>query len=99
MWKGDRVAACISAASVIAKVTRDRLMTELHEQWPAYDFATHKGYITEEHAEALAQLGPCPIHRMRFVNVRRAAGIVDDEPISLEPQLEIDLVDSREGLR
>jgi ribonuclease HII len=97
MWKGDRVAACISAASVIAKVTRDRIMAELHEQWPAYDFATHKGYITEEHTEALTQHGPCPIHRMRFVNVRRAAGIVDDEPISLEPQLELDLVDAREG--
>ena len=45
MWKGDRVAACISAASVIAKVTRDRIMCELHEQFPAYDFAMHKGYM------------------------------------------------------
>ena len=46
VWKGDRVAACVAAASVLAKVTRDRLMVELHEQWPAYDFARHKGYIT-----------------------------------------------------
>ncbi|MGY2875448.1 ribonuclease HII [Marmoricola sp. URHA0025 HA25] len=99
MWKGDRVAACISAASVIAKVTRDRIMTELHQQWPEYDFATHKGYITDEHSEALTEHGPCPIHRMRFVNVRRAAGICDEAPISLEPQLELDLLDSREGLR
>ncbi|HEU0041860.1 MAG TPA: ribonuclease HII, partial [Jiangellaceae bacterium] len=67
VWKGDRVAACIAAASVLAKVTRDRIMTELHEEWPEYDFATHKGYITEEHSEALAEHGPCPIHRMRFV--------------------------------
>ena len=89
IWKGDRVAACISAASVIAKVTRDRIMCELHEHYPAYDFATHKGYITDEHAAALDAHGPCPIHRMRFVNVRRAAGIVDPEPISLEPQLEL----------
>jgi ribonuclease HII len=102
MWKGDRVAACISAASVIAKVTRDRLMTQMHDQWPEYDFATHKGYITDEHSEALTAHGPCPIHRMRFVNVRRAAGICDAETeldrISLEPQLELDLMESGEGL-
>ena len=52
IWKGDRVAACIAAASVIAKVTRDRIMCELHEQFPAYDFATHKGYCTEDHTAA-----------------------------------------------
>jgi ribonuclease HII len=75
VWKGDRVAACIAAASVIAKVTRDRIMCELHETWPAYDFATHKGYITEDHTNALTAHGPCPEHRMRFVNVRRAAGL------------------------
>ncbi len=74
MWKGDRVAACISAASVIAKVTRDRIMTKLHEQYPAYDFATHKGYVTETHNAALIEHGPCPVHRRRFVNVRRAMG-------------------------
>ena len=80
MWKGDRVAACIAAASVIAKVTRDRIMCGLHEEYPAYDFETHKGYITAEHTAALAEHGPCPVHRMRFVNVRRAAGIIDAEP-------------------
>jgi ribonuclease HII len=89
IWKGDRVAACIAAASVIAKVTRDRIMCELHEQFPAYDFATHKGYCTDDHTAALDEHGPSPVHRMRFVNVRRAAGIVDPEPISLEPQLEL----------
>ena len=92
MWKGDRVAACIAAASVIAKVTRDRIMCELHEEYPAYDFATHKGYITDEHTAALDEHGPSRIHRMRFVNVRRAAGIIDPEPISLEPQLELDVL-------
>ena len=78
VWKGDRVAGCIAAASVLAKVTRDRIMTELDAQWPAYDFKTHKGYITEAHSAALVDRGPSPIHRMRFVNVRRAAGLETD---------------------
>ncbi|GAC1380159.1 MAG: ribonuclease HII [Marmoricola sp.] len=89
MWKGDRVAACIAAASVLAKVTRDRIMMDLHLEWPAYDFATHKGYITTEHSAALEQHGPCPQHRLRFVNVRRAAGLVDPQPTTL--QLEFDI--------
>nr|WP_221634196.1 ribonuclease HII [Nocardioides luti] len=75
VWKGDRVAACIAAASVLAKVTRDRIMCELDTHWPAYDFKTHKGYITEVHTAALVEHGPSPVHRMRFVNVRRAAGL------------------------
>jgi ribonuclease HII len=75
VWKGDRVAACIAAASVLAKVTRDRIMTELDADYPAYDFKTHKGYVTDVHSAALADHGPCPVHRMRFVNVRRAAGL------------------------
>jgi ribonuclease HII len=74
IWKGDRVAACIAAASVIAKVTRDRIMARLHDDYPVYDFETHKGYITPAHSEALAEHGPCEIHRRRFVNVRRALG-------------------------
>ncbi len=73
VWKGDRVAACIAAASVVAKVTRDRLMIELDADYRVYDFATHKGYITEVHEAALAEHGPSPLHRRRFVNVRRAA--------------------------
>ena len=72
VWKGDRVSASIAAASIIAKVTRDRMMLELHERWPHYDFATHKGYCTTEHDEALTAHGPCPEHRRRFVNVRAA---------------------------
>src|SRR5262245_34947356 len=71
VWKGDRVAACIAAASVIAKVTRDRRMAQLHEQFPEYDFDLHKGYCTPEHQTALEEHGPCPQHRMRFENVRR----------------------------
>ena len=73
MWKGDRVAGCISAASVIAKVTRDRIMADLHHDHPLYDFETHKGYVTASHTRALAEHGPSPVHRRRFVNVRRAA--------------------------
>jgi ribonuclease HII len=72
---------------VLAKVTRDRIMTGLHDDYPAYDFRTHKGYITDDHAALLSQHGPCPEHRMRFVNVRRAAGL---EP---EPDVHNDLVE------
>jgi ribonuclease HII len=69
--KGDATVACIAAASVIAKVTRDRIMVGMHEQWPQYEFATHKGYVTPAHAAALAAHGPCPEHRFSYVNVRR----------------------------
>jgi ribonuclease HII len=72
VWKGDRVAACVAAASVLAKVSRDRMMLDLHERFPQYGFAEHKGYITDAHSAALDQHGPCPEHRMRFVNVARA---------------------------
>jgi ribonuclease HII len=78
VWKGDRVAACIAAASVVAKVTRDRLMCELHERFPVYDFATHKGYCTDVHQAALMAHGPCSEHRYCYVNVRIAAGL---EPV------------------
>jgi len=71
--KGDQVAACIAAASVVAKVTRDRLMTELHGRYPEYGFDLHKGYITREHTTALTVHGPCLEHRLSFVNVARAA--------------------------
>jgi ribonuclease HII len=72
VWKGDATVACIAAASILAKVTRDRIMGELHEQWPEYDFAKHKGYVTAAHAAALHAHGPCDEHRRRYVNVRRA---------------------------
>jgi ribonuclease HII len=86
VWKGDRVAACIAAASVIAKVTRDRMMCELHEQFPVYDFASHKGYVTPEHAIALDAHGPCAEHRHSYVNVARALrGLpVDDDDLMQE---------------
>jgi ribonuclease HII len=69
MWKGDEVAACVAAASVVAKVTRDRLMRDLHQRYPVYGFARHKGYSTPAHMRALSAHGPCPEHRRSFVNV------------------------------
>jgi ribonuclease HII len=72
VWKGDRVAACVAAASVVAKVTRDRMMAELDERYPAYGFAVHKGYVVPEHRAALRRHGPCAEHRFSYVNVRGA---------------------------
>jgi ribonuclease HII len=69
MWKGDQVAACVAAASIIAKVTRDRIMSGLHGDYPDYGFNRHKGYSTPSHMKALARHGPCPEHRRSFVNV------------------------------
>jgi len=69
VWKGDEVAACVAAASVVAKVTRDRIMKGLHLQYPQYGFARHKGYSTPSHMSALADHGPCPEHRRSFANV------------------------------
>lgn len=69
--KGDSLSVSIAAASIVAKVTRDRRMRELDARWPAYRFAQNKGYGTAEHLEALARLGPCPQHRTRFAPVAR----------------------------
>ncbi|MBO0824955.1 MAG: ribonuclease HII [Actinobacteria bacterium] len=82
MWKGDQVAACVAAASVVAKVTRDALMRDLHHIFPEYGFARHKGYSTPAHMRALAEHGPCRQHRMSFVNVRGC------RPADLEQALE-----------
>lgn len=71
---GDARDRAIMAASIIAKVTRDRAMVALHEQWPHYGFAAHKGYSTPEHLAALAAHGPCPQHRRSFAPVRAALG-------------------------
>jgi ribonuclease HII len=69
VWKGDQVVTCISAASIIAKVTRDRAMRELDITFPDYGFAKHKGYITRVHTEALQEHGPCIEHRRSFANI------------------------------
>ena len=69
VWKGDQVVVSISAASVIAKVTRDRIMREMDNEFPQYGFAGHKGYITAAHTQALQEHGPCGQHRRSFANV------------------------------
>ena len=65
--KGDSLSASIAAASILAKVTRDRLMEQYDEAYPQYGFAIHKGYGTKRHYEALREFGPSPIHRMTFL--------------------------------
>lgn len=69
VWKGDQVVTCISAASIIAKVTRDRIMRDLDKVFTEYGFAGHKGYITKAHTEALEKNGACIEHRRSFANI------------------------------
>ncbi|MCA1187520.1 MULTISPECIES: ribonuclease HII [unclassified Saccharopolyspora] len=71
--KGDLVAACVAAASVLAKVTRDHIMRDLHERWPRYGFAAHKGYCTADHTASMRAHGPCAEHRWSYSNVVAAA--------------------------
>ena len=68
--RGDALSLLIAAASIVAKVTRDRLMVELSARYPGYGFARHKGYGTPQHRESLARLGPSPIHRLSFAPMR-----------------------------
>ncbi|HSR13300.1 MAG TPA: ribonuclease HII [Thermodesulfobacteriota bacterium] len=67
--KADRHCLSVAAASIVAKVTRDRLMTAYHEKYPQYNFADHKGYATQEHLEAIRKHGCCPIHRQSFKTI------------------------------
>ncbi len=73
--KGDAKVSAISAASILAKVQRDRWCVDLHAQYPDYGFATHKGYPTAEHLAALRRHGPCAAHRRSFAPVRAAEGL------------------------
>jgi len=77
--KGDAKSFSIAAASVIAKVTRDRMMLELDKEYPQYGFAAHKGYGTPDHLAAITQFGPCPIHRRTFAPIRNAL-----EPVQMD---------------
>ena len=71
VWKGDQVAVSISAASILAKVYRDRIMIELDGEYPQYGLASHKGYITASHTAAIKQYGVLPIHRKSFENIAK----------------------------
>ena len=79
--KGDARSYSIAAASVLAKVTRDRLMRAFDREFPGYGFAAHKGYGTAAHLAAIARLGPCPIHRRSFAPLKP----VGQEELRLDP--------------
>jgi ribonuclease HII len=81
--KGDRVAASVAAASIVAKVSRDRAMRRLHRQYPAFGFKNNKGYGTAEHWQALREHGPSPVHRLSFKGVG-AHGTVETELLESE---------------
>jgi ribonuclease HII len=70
--QGDQTEPCISAASIVAKVTRDRLCGVMHDEYPGYGFDIHKGYGTKRHLQALERLGPCALHRTSFAPVAKA---------------------------
>jgi ribonuclease HII len=78
---GDALSLSIAAASIIAKTTRDALMTQLERVYPGYGFAAHKGYPTPEHQRALKKLGATPLHRRSFAPVREALGL---DPVQLD---------------
>jgi ribonuclease HII len=94
VWKGDRVTASVAAASIVAKVTRDRMMVELDQFYPCYGFARHKGYSTPEHMAALCAWGPCPEHRYSYTNVleakrRWATGWQGSEALAADDAIEV----------
>jgi ribonuclease HII len=94
--KGDGINFSIAAASIIAKVYRDRLMTELDSVYPGYGFAEHKGYATPVHQAAIRKLGPCPIHRKSFDYIRELCGLYSGTYYALKA--EVSKVSSRVAL-
>jgi ribonuclease HII len=100
LFYGDALSLSIAAASVVAKVHRDRLMCQLDTQHPGYGLASHKGYATPEHRRSLRELGPCILHRRSFAPVRalitgepEPTGLLFDDPLLDEPILEDLLLD------
>ncbi len=77
--KGDAKSITIGAAAIVAKVHRDRLMAQLDGEFPRYGFASHKGYPTAEHLEALERLGACPLHRRSFTPVAKKLGLIPEQ--------------------
>jgi len=94
--KGDGINFSIAAASIVAKVHRDRLMTELDSVYPGYGFAEHKGYATPVHQAAIRKLGPCPIHRKSFDYIRELCGLYSGTYYDLKA--EVSKVSSRAAL-
>ncbi len=90
--KGDSLSQSIAAASIIAKVTRDRLMLEYDLRYPDYGFCSHKGYTTQKHLAALNALGPCPIHRKSFAPVTANGQITLDFTTTTKDEVECDLL-------
>lgn len=87
--KGDALCLSVAAASIVAKVTRDRLMAEYHRLYPHYNFLSHKGYSTEEHLQQLATHGPCPIHRKTFEPVAQTIAQFRDPQRAASPRQEL----------
>jgi ribonuclease HII len=85
--KGDRRSASIAAASIVAKVTRDRIMVDYDERFPQYGFRRHKGYPTPEHLAALLKHGPCPIHRKTFRGVLGQGELFPKRIVDLKPSV------------
>jgi ribonuclease HII len=80
--RGDARSLCVAMASIVAKVTRDRMMEEMETRYPGYGFAQHKGYGTDEHREAVIRLGRCPSHRGKFLR-KLMSGWVDPAQLEL----------------
>jgi ribonuclease HII len=78
--KGDALCATVAAASIVAKVHRDALLLGIHDRFPEYGFAEHKGYATPQHIEALRRLGPCEEHRVGFLRVRESLSLFGEQP-------------------
>jgi ribonuclease HII len=93
---GDAVSVSIAAASILAKVARDRLMVEMDEKYPGYGFAGHKGYSAQVHADALARLGPCEIHRMAWSPVKLA--LAGGDPMRSADLFDADMAGDGGGL-
>lgn len=85
--KGDALSMSIAAASIIAKVTRDRMMAAFHQTYPHYNFLSHKGYGTDEHLRCLSVYGPCAIHRLTYAPVREACAIAVRAHVSVTVDL------------